>query len=69
LYFEAIKKLAEERGFTIKSLEAEAGVGNGTVGKWQLYGNKPQLETLEKFSKVLGVSVSEIVKLAEDSKT
>lgn len=66
MYFEAIKKLAEEKGFTIKSLEAEAGVGNGTVGKWQSSGKKPNIETLEKFSKVLGVSVSEIIKRCEE---
>jgi transcriptional regulator with XRE-family HTH domain len=63
VYFETINKLADARGISIKALEEKAGLGNGTIGKWKTM--KPNLGSLDKVAKCLGVSVAYIVRLSE----
>lgn len=60
--FDVLKRVLEEKGYTISSLERAANVGNGTIGKWKSRKQKPKLETLQKIVSVLGCSIDELVR-------
>lgn len=64
MYYEVVSRLAEERNISIKALEEEAGLGNGTIGKWK--NAKPNIGNLEKIAEVLNVKVTDIVKASEE---
>lgn len=57
--FENIKKLAVEKGISITNLEKEAGLGNGTIGKWQI--SIPKTDKLAAVAGILGVTVDELI--------
>lgn len=57
--YKSIKSLCEERGITIKELERIAGLGNGTIGKWQT--SQPNLESLKKICEALDISLMELL--------
>ena len=57
--YKSIKSLCDERGITIKELERTAGLGNGTIGKWQT--SQPNLESLKKICEALGISLMELL--------
>lgn len=57
--YKSIKSLCEERGITIKELERSAGLGNGTIGKWQT--SQPNLESLKKICEALGISLMDLL--------
>ena len=56
---EKIKEICARRGMTIHELEVKAGLGNGTVGSWDV--SIPTIRTLKAVAEVLGVSVGELV--------
>lgn len=60
MIYDNIVTIAAEKGISIKKLEAQAGIGNGTIGKWR--NSDPQVETLMKVAKALSVSLEELVK-------
>lgn len=57
--YKSIKSLCEERGITIKELERSAGLGNGTIGKWQT--SQPNLDSLKKICEALGISLMDLL--------
>lgn len=63
MYYDVVAKLAKERGISIKALEEEAKLGNGTISKWRF--TKPNIGNLEKVAECLGVSVVDIIKACE----
>lgn len=54
-----IKQLCIERGLSIFALEKEAGIGNGTIAKWDK--SSPTLSSLQAVAKVLGCTVDELL--------
>ena len=54
-----IEMLAKEKGLTIKALERMAGVGNGTIRRWQT--QSPRLDRLIPVAKCLDVSLDLLV--------
>lgn len=58
--YENAKKLCEERGISIASLESQADIANGTIGKWRE--KIPKITTLVKAANFLDVPVSSFVK-------
>lgn len=54
-----IEMLAKEKGLTIKALERMAGVGNGTIRRWQT--QSPRLDRLIPVAKCLDVSLDFLV--------
>ena len=62
--FGNIKKLAVEKGISITNLEKEAGLGNGTIGKWQT--SIPKTDKLAAVAGVLGVTVDELISEKEE---
>ncbi len=65
MYYDVVAKLAKEKGISIKALEEEAELGNGTISKWRV--TKPNIGNLEKVAKCLGVSVVDIIKACESN--
>ena len=60
MLYDTIKKLADKEGITIKQMEDELGISNGTMFKW----NKaaPSAFSLYKVAKRLNTTVEELLK-------
>lgn len=58
--FDTIYAEATKRGKSIRQLEMEAKVGNGTITKWKT--SSPTLESLEKVAEALGLDVTTLIK-------
>lgn len=54
-----IKDKTKEQGMSLKALEEKAGIGNGTIAKWEE--NNPNLASLQKIAVVLECSVKELI--------
>lgn len=55
-----VKKIADRKGFSIRKLEREAGIGNGTIRRWGDV--SPSVENLIKVANVLGVYPERLLK-------
>ena len=60
MLFDRIKNICSERGMSISYLERTAGLGNGTIDGWN--DSSPRLDNIIAVSKVLGVSIDELIK-------
>ena len=63
----AIRKLRHKRGATLKALAPEAGITLGTLALIERGEANPTWGTVRGIAAALGVSVSELAKLAERS--
>ena len=61
--YETINKEAEKRGMSVRRLEREAGLGNGTIDKWKE--SSPKLDTLERVADALGMNVTTLISRAK----
>lgn len=59
MVFEKIEKLAKEKGITIKDIERDLELGNGTIRRWKK--SSPSLKKIAKVAKYLGVTVDYFV--------
>ncbi len=59
MIYDRIRKVAKERELTIKQLEEEAGLGNGTLRRWN--NTSPSIDNLIKVAKILSVSVDALL--------
>lgn len=57
--YDAIKEICKERNISVSSLERKAGVGNGTITKWNE--NSPSLDNLQKVADALGIKVTTLI--------
>lgn len=64
MIYDNVKALAEKRGFSIASLEKEAKLSNGTIGKWQ--NATPNVDSLLKVANVLRVNVNTLLKPVQE---
>jgi sucrose phosphorylase len=60
---EKVKKLADEKGISIAALEKQAGLANGTIGKWRDSDKGVRVSSLAAIAKILDVPME---KLLED---
>lgn len=60
---ERIKELAKKRNLTIAEVERNAGISNGTIGKWDK--QNPSKKTASKAAKFFGVSTDYILCLTD----
>lgn len=54
-----IKELCAENGVSIRKLERECDIGNGTVGRWDK--SSPNLANLQKVADYFGIPVCELL--------
>ena len=54
-----IKEKCKEQGLTISGLEKEAGIGNGTISRWNK--SSPTVDSLQAVAKVLKCTVEDLL--------
>ena len=59
MLYDTIKKLCKEKGISITYLEHEAGLGNGTISKWN--DSSPTVSNLQEVAKILKVKVDKLL--------
>ena len=59
MIYTRIKSLCDERNISISALEKAAGLGNGTIRRWQSC--SPTIEKLQAVANVLGVKISKLL--------
>lgn len=64
MIYDNVKKHADDQGLAITVVEAMAGLGRGTIGKWKAT-NSAQVDSLLKVAKVLGVTASDLLEDAD----
>lgn len=57
--YDTIKEICKERHISVSSLERKAGIGNGTITKWNE--NSPSLDNLQKVADALGIKVTTLI--------
>lgn len=60
-----IRQLREKNGLTVKELEAKLHVTQRAIYRWEEGKSLPQIESLFALSKLLGVSITEILVLKD----
>lgn len=56
-----VKKLAKERNISLTNLELKAGLGNGTIGKWDDIKGLPNMSTLKAVADALEVPLTDLL--------
>lgn len=59
MLYEKIKTLCRDKNLSIKSVESEANLGNGTISKWN--DSVPSASNLVAVAKILDTSVEELL--------
>lgn len=59
MIYDNIKELCKKRGVSVGSVEKEAGLSNGTIGKWNNV--SPTIDNLQAVAKVLKVKVDKLL--------
>lgn len=55
-----IRRLCSEKQVSIAKLEREAGIGNGTIGRWDV--SSPSIDNVQKVAEYFGVTVDELIR-------
>lgn len=58
--YEKIKEICKLKGISPASVEKKAGLGNGTINKWNTF--SPSIKNLKAVADVLEISVDELIK-------
>ena len=58
-----IKEKCLEKGLTISALEKQAGIGNGTIARWNT--SSPTVESIQAVAKVLNCTVDDLLRADE----
>lgn len=59
LIYDNIKKIAKERGISIRKIEIGAGIGNGVIAGWKE--SSPTVENLKRVADYLGVPLEKLI--------
>ena len=63
MVYERINAIAQDRKLALTKIEEMAGVGRGAIAKWKE--KDPQLKSVIKVAKALGVDISDLVEIAD----
>lgn len=55
MIYENVVAFCKKAGISIARLEAETGIGNGTIGKWKK--SSPNVDTVKKIANYFNVTV------------
>lgn len=67
MVYKNIERLCTEKGLSIRSVERDAGLGNGTISKWET--SSPSIKNLTAVAEVLGVSPYELMEGGDEERT
>ena len=59
MVYENVKALCDKKGISIAQLEKEAGLSNGSIGKWK--NCIPKADSLQAVAKVLKVKMEKLL--------
>lgn len=59
MLYDKIKEICNTRGISVRSIEKEAGLSNGTISKWN--DASPTVEKLQAVAKVLNVKIEKLL--------
>jgi transcriptional regulator with XRE-family HTH domain len=59
LIYQNIVCLCKKNGISIAKLEKEAGIGNGTIGRWEK--SSPSVDNLKKVADHFGVTIDSLI--------
>lgn len=59
MLYDRIKELCKEKGVSVASIEKEAGLGSGTISKWNV--SSPTVDNLQAVAKALKVRVNKLL--------
>lgn len=59
MIYENIVLLCKKAGISIARLEAETGIGNGTIGRWKK--SSPNIDNVKKVADFFGVTVDRLI--------
>lgn len=59
MIYDNVKKICDERGISIMSVETACELGNGTISKWKVF--LPKTGNLMKVSEYLGVPLNTLL--------
>lgn len=59
MLLENIRRLCSQKPVSIAKLERETGIGNGTIGRWDV--SSPSIENVQKVAEYFGVSVGDLL--------
>lgn len=59
MIFYKIKEICDKQGISIASLEKQAGLSNGAIGKWKY--SSPTVDNLKAVAKILKVKIDELI--------
>ena len=62
-----IAEMRKEQGLTQRELAEKLNVSDKVVSKWETGKSLPDVETMPKISKVLGISISELYECVEEA--
>lgn len=59
MFYENVKKIADEKGISIYKLEKDTGLSHGSIRKWK--NSVPSVSNIQRVAKVLDVKVDELI--------
>lgn len=59
MIYDNIKKICKEKGFSVSSVEKQAGLSTGAISKWNT--SSPTIEKLQAVATVLKVNVNKLI--------
>ena len=59
MIYKNIVFLCKKKGISIAKLEKEAGIGNGTIGRWEK--SSPNVDNLKKVADYFGVTLDSLI--------
>ena len=59
MIYDNVASLCKTACISIARLEAETGIGNGTIGRWKK--SSPNVDTVKKIADFFGVSVDRLI--------
>lgn len=60
MIYQRIKEACQQQGLSIRSLEQQAGLSNGSISKW--VESSPTVDSLTAVTKVLGITMDDLCK-------
>jgi len=59
--YNVLKNYIASKGLSIYQVEKSAGLGNGTISKWEHGRTSPTLASLERVAEVLEINVTDLL--------
>lgn len=59
MIYKNVVSLCKKAGISVARLEVETGIGNGTIGRWDV--SSPSVERLKKVADFFGVTIDDLI--------